>query len=117
MRILLAAAAVLALATPAVAHADDDEARQRARCAGGTAELRVEADDGRLEVELRVDAARRAGTVRVVLLHERVLVHRGTGRAGRYRLHRAIPDWQGRETVTARIATTRRGTCTLSVTV
>ena len=118
MRILLAAAAaLLALAAPGVAQADDDEARDRARCAGGTAELRVRADDHRLEVELRVDASRRAGTVRVVLLHERALVHRGTGRAGRYRLRRTVPDWPGRETLTARVSTARRGTCTLVVTV
>ena len=113
---LLAAAAC---AVPASAAADDD-ARVRAACAGGTAELRLKADDDTIEVELRL-SSRKRGTWRIVLLHDRMLVFQGTRRATgsgyAFRVRRTIPDWPGRETVTASMRTSTGRTCRLAATI
>ena len=111
-----------ALLVPAAAPADDgDQARTRVACAGGRAELRLERKDdaGRslIEVELRLDARGGTQALRVVLLHERRLVYSGVRRttaSGTYRLRRTVPDWPGRETVTARVGTTGGRTCVLA---
>ena len=112
----LLAAAALAVSAPAAA---DDDARVRAGCAGGTAELRLKAGGETIEVELRL-SSRRSGTWRIVLLHERALVFQGTRRATgsgySFRLRRSIPDWPGRETVTASMRTGNGRTCRLAAT-
>jgi hypothetical protein len=129
-RTIAVAAASLALAAPfpAVAHDDDggdDEVRVRVACIGGTAELRLKAeeddDGGTIEIELRADTRRRVATWRVVLLHERTLVFQGVRRSdssGRsLRMRRTVPDWPGLETVTARLTAGDRQTCRLNVTI
>jgi hypothetical protein len=122
----------LALIFPAAGAADsgdDDEARVRVACAGGTAELRVKAetdDDGAmLRIELRVETRRPIRSWRVVLLHERLLVldrvRRPDSSSHQLRIRFGLRDWPGRETVTARVtarlATGNARTCRLQVTI
>jgi hypothetical protein len=113
---VLALLTAAALVLPASASADDDT-RVRAACAGGTAELRLKADNDTIEVELRL-SARKSGTWRIVLLHERTLVFQGTrrttGSGYSFRVRRTIPDWPGRETVTASMRTASGRTCRLA---
>jgi hypothetical protein len=111
---------VVALAAAAPAAADDD-IRIRKACAGGTAELRLKADGGAIEVELRL-SSRRSGTWRVVLLHERNLffqgIRRATGSDGySWRVRRTVPNWPGSETITASMRTATTSTCRLSATI
>ena len=124
------AAALVALAAPGAAMgsgADDDEARVRVGCLGGKAELRVRAEEsdgdraGTLEVELRVEVERPVRSLRIVLLHERRLIFEGTrrpsGAGDSVRLRRIVPDWPGRETVTARVTAPSGRTCRLAATI
>lgn len=101
-----------------------DEARARVACAGGRAELRAEssADDAsRLRTELRIETPRPLPSWRVVLLHERTLVLNGVRRTDgsrrKLRVRLTLPDWPGRETVTARFTTREGRTCRLQVTI
>jgi hypothetical protein len=119
----IVALALVALTVPAGAGAsgrDGDDVRVRAACVGGRAELRLRADDGVLDIELRVDARSRSEW-RIVLLHERTLVYQGRRRpsAGGYsiRLQRTVPDWPGRETITARVKTATGRSCRLAATI
>jgi hypothetical protein len=129
------AAVAIALAVPAAGAAGDDEEEDesatRVSCAGGSAVLRLsgEEDDdddddddgGRIDVELRVDVRRPVLVWRIVLVHERRLVYRGTRRWSRprhsLRLARWVPDWAGRQTVTARLTTGAGRTCRLEATI
>jgi hypothetical protein len=143
MRIQVALAAVaLALAVPATGAAGDDdegdESVTRVSCLGGTAELRLEADgdeddegdegdnDSGIAVELRVSLRRPVVVWRLVLLHERRIVYRGTlhrrtrrSSTSGYSLHyaRRVPEWLGRQTVVARLATNSGRTCRLEATI
>jgi hypothetical protein len=119
----IVALVLVALTVPAGAGAsgrDGDDVRVRAACIGGRAELRLRADDGVLDIELRVDARSRAEW-RIVLLHERTLVYQGRRRpsAGGYsiRVQRTVADWPGRETITARIKTATGRSCRLAATI
>lgn len=127
MKTLLATVAALAVALtlPVAASAggvdEDDDVRVRKACSrGSTTTLRVRADDGVLEVELRVEPRRRVGAWSVVLLHERRIVYRGrlsgTG-GGSVRLRRNVPDLYGRDAVTARASGPLRETCRVSATI
>ena len=132
VRVAALALAVVALAAPATAAradgTDDDESRVRVACLGGTAELRVRVADNdddagapRLELELRVDAARSVRAWRIVLLHERRLIFEGMRRpaGGGYslRLRRLVPNWPGRETISARLTAPSGRTCRLAATI
>jgi hypothetical protein len=133
------AAVALALALPATGAADDDETEDnesltRIACVGGSAELRLRADDGgeaddddddggggEIEIELRVDVPRPVSSWRLVLLHERRLVYQGLRRSIRagyaLRYERIVPDWDGRQTVAARLSTATGRACRLEATV
>jgi hypothetical protein len=144
MRMFPALAAVaIALALPATGVAGDDESGDdesvtRVSCVGGTAELRLEeADDsegdedgddegdyeraGEIEIQLRVHVREPVPTWRLVLLHERRLVYQGVRRSTRdgyaLRYDREVPDWDGRQTVTARLATPSGRACRLEATI
>jgi hypothetical protein len=138
MRICAAFAAVaIALTVPAPGAADDEEVTvsvTRVSCMGGTAELRLEAEDDQesesdigipdetgIAVELRVTLRRPVVFWRLVLLHERRLVYRGTrrsiGSGYALRYSRRIPEWLGRQTVVARLATFSGRTCRLEATI
>ena len=139
MRIPAALAVVaVALAVPAPGAASDDEEGNvsvtRVSCMGGTAELRLEAEDddesedsgiamrpAGIAVELRVTVRRPVVFWRLVLLHERRLVYRGTRRSSgsgySLRYARRVPEWLGRQTVVARLATFSGRTCRLAATI
>jgi hypothetical protein len=141
MRTCAALAAVaIALAVPTPGAASDDEegtvAVTRAPCLGGTAQLRLEAeDDGEgegeadlgipdesgINVQLRVTLRRPVVFWRLVLLHERRIVYRGTRRTNgsgySLRYGRRVPEWLGRQTVVARVATFSGRTCRLEATI
>lgn len=124
-----AVAVLVALALPGLSAASgvkDDESRVRVACLGGTAELRLRArdedeEDATIEIELRVDVRRSVSTWRVVVLHERQLVYKGTRRSidsgYSYRLRRVVPNWPGSETVTARLTAPSGRTCRLAATI
>jgi hypothetical protein len=116
--LLVAVAIVCAAAMPGTAYADD-EARARTECSRGhDAELRVRADDGRLEVELRIESPPLARWS-VILLHERRIAFRGTvgaARSGGLRLRRSLRDLYGRDRVVARASGPRAEVCRLSAT-
>jgi hypothetical protein len=95
--------ALAALALPAAAAADD-EARTVAVCTSSAAgELRVRADDGRLELRFVLRTRRAAGLWRVGLVHERRLVWRGEARprgsARAFELRRRLDDLPGSDEV------------------
>lgn len=124
------AAVAIALAVPATGAASDDEDENesvtRVSCVGGTAELRLRAEDdddeagGEIAIELRVDVRRPVFTWRLVLLHERRIVYQGTRstRSGySLRFARSVPEWLGRQTVAARLATPSGRYCRLEATI
>jgi hypothetical protein len=138
MRIRAALAAVaIALAVPATGAGgegdeEENESVTRVSCLGGIAELRLETDDddddgaagdsdSEIAVALRVNARRPVAVWRLVLLHERRIVYRGTrrstGSSYRLRYTRRLPDWLGRQTVAARIAADIGRTCRLEATI
>lgn len=121
-----AVALVLALPGAGAGGADGEESRVRVACLGGVAELRLRAedegdDDGTIEIELRVGLRRQISPWRVVLLHERQLVFQGLRRASHvgyaFQLRRVVPDWPGRESVTARLTAPSGRTCRLSASI
>ena len=123
-----AVAVALALPGTGAAGADDEESRVSVACLGGIAELRLRAEDedddddaGTIEIELRVDLRRQISPWRVVLLHERQLVFQGLRRASRigyaFQVRRVVPDWPGRESVTARLTAPSGRTCRLSTSI
>jgi hypothetical protein len=133
------AAVAIALAVPAPGAANDDEEGNesvtRVSCLGGTAELRLEAEEDEegegdigigvgesgIAVELRVRVRRPVVAWRLVLLHERRIVYRGTrrsiGSGYSLRYARRVPEWLGRQTVVARLATYSGRTCRLEATI
>jgi hypothetical protein len=135
MKDLLAlAAAATALMAPGTGAAndanEDDEpvtrVSTRVSCVGGTAQLRLEAehDDGEvdaIQVELRVAVRRPVYSWRLVLVHERRLVYQGRRRShnsGHSLLYaRTVPEWEGRQTIVARLATPSGRTCRLQATI
>jgi hypothetical protein len=115
--------AALALPVPAGAGpggARDDDVRREGTCTGRSeTSLRLRADDGRIEVELEIEASRPGSRWSVILLHERRIVFRGALRArdDSVRLRKTVPDWFGSDTVVARATGPRREACRVSATV
>lgn len=122
---LLAAFATYgAMLLPTVAAADDGEreVRRAGTCTGSSrATIRLEVDDGSIDVEFEVRTASATKAWRVVLLHERrvafqgLLRPRGGGRS--IRLRRTVPDWFGRDTLVVRATGPGIETCRVSATV
>jgi hypothetical protein len=103
------ALAILALLLPTAAVADDGEreVRRAGTCTGSSrVTIRLEADDGKIEVEVEIRTRARTRAWRVVLVHERRVAFHGLVRprsGGRsIRLRRTLPDWFGRNTIVAR---------------
>ena len=124
MAAIVAAAGSLAVAAPAAADGggDDDDVRVRGTCTGSSrANLRVRADDARIRVEFELEPARRSGSWRLVVLHERRIVYRSTLAAprggGRLRLRRTVADWFGSDTIAVRATGPRGETCVATATV
>jgi hypothetical protein len=109
---VVCAAALAAVLGAGVAAADDGErGRHDVRVAGScgrgaSAELRLKADDGRIEVEFEVDHDRVGAFWRVVLVHERRVVWRGTVRtkkpSGSFDVERRVRDLPGADTLSVR---------------
>ena len=111
------AAVVAALAQGFSAAADDyrGESRVRGTCTNSsTLRLRIDRDDGRMRIDVRLAAARAVGAWQVVLVRERRIAFRGTvetsGKSSA-ELHRTVPDWPGMETVVLRATADTGETC------
>lgn len=124
-RTLLVAVAVacLALSAPIAAAADDGdrEVRRAGTCTGTSrATIRLEADDGKIEVEFEIRTRARTRAWRVVLVHERRVAFHGLVRprsGGRsVRLRRAVPDWFGRDAIVVRATGPGIETCRATAT-
>ncbi len=113
--------ACLLLALPASAQArggDDDELRTSGSCGGGArSELRLEADDGTIELRFEVRGARR-GSWRVVVVQERRVAWRGTvsasGGSRSFRIERVLDDLPGADAIMVRASGPRGVTCNAS---
>jgi hypothetical protein len=121
----LAVAAVALAATlvlPFRAAADDGgdrEVRATRSCSRGSETmLRARTDDGSIRIELRIDPSR-AGSWRVIFLHERRIAYRGTLRpsssSGNVRLRRTVPDLYGRDSLVFRSTGPRGESCRVAV--
>jgi hypothetical protein len=124
--VVLAVAALLVLAAPVTARADDgDEADvrvERSCTARSTVRLRVRTrDEDELRVDYAIRTARRGASWSVVVVHERRIAWRGPARTGSSSgdLSRrlTLPDWPGRNTVTVRALGPGGEVCRASVTI
>jgi hypothetical protein len=121
---LTAAALALLVCAPQAAAKDGDggrDARVGGTCTrGASAELRVRSQDRTIRVEFVVNPRSRRGEWRIVLVHERRVEWRGSGRAsgsgGPIRVRRAVRDLAGPDQITTRASGPRGITCTASVT-
>lgn len=117
---MLASAALAvcaALSAPAVASADDGrEARKAVSCtASSRIEIRLRADDGKIRLELEIEARRPGAAWNVVLLRERRIAFRGVVRARsgsrQAKLRRTFDDWFGRDSFVIRASGPLAETC------
>lgn len=119
----LGAALGLAFASPAAADGGSRaDVRVQGVCTGAsTAALRVRAEEGRLRIEFRLDAARPYGAWTVVVLRERRIVFRGTvqtGRGGRaVEVRRTVEGWPGTNAIVVRAWTRGGQSCRATATV
>ena len=116
--------ACLALGLPTVATADNGEreVRRAGTCTGSSrATIRLEAEDGKIDVEFEIRTPTRTRAWRIVLLHERRVAFqafvrpRSGGRS--IRLRRILPDWFGRDTIVVRATGPGVETCRATATV
>lgn len=124
MALVTAFVTCLALLLPTVAAADDGEreVRRAGTCtASSTATIRLEADDGKIDVEFEVRTRSATKQWRVVLLHERRVAFQGQVKprsGGRsIRLRRTLPDWFGKDTVVIRATGPGIETCRATATI
>jgi hypothetical protein len=109
-RLLLATVLITLLATPTAwaRHGDDDNrVRTTATCSGGLhAELKLKADDGRIEVEAEIEHLPSTRPWSIVLIADRTVAWRGTIRpTGRtIKLERRLPDLPGADQIGLRAA-------------
>ena len=124
MALVAALVTCLALLLPTVAAADDGdrEVRRAGTCtASSRATIRLEADDGTIDVEFEVRTQSTTKQWRVVLLHERRVAFQGPVKprsGGRsIRLRRTIPDWFGKDTIVVRATGPGIETCRATATI
>ena len=122
---VLLAGLLLALpaSSPARGGDDDgggggDEIRTSGSCGGGaSAELRIRAKDGTIELRFEVRGARR-GSWLVVVVQERRIAWRGTASAGSgsrsFRVERNLDDLPGADAIMVRASGPRGLTCNAS---
>jgi 2-methylaconitate cis-trans-isomerase PrpF len=109
----LVATFALVAAAPAVAS-DDDDIIRRGSCSGATDwKLKLDHDDGRIEVEFEVDQNRRGERWRVVLRRDGNRVFKGVrtthGRSGSFEVERKIRNPAGPDRIKARAVNLRSG--------
>lgn len=115
--VLAAVATCAALSLPAVASADEgDEVRKAAACTGSSrVEIRLRADDGKIRLELEIEARKPSVAWSVILLRERRIAFRGTVRARsgsrEAKLRRTFEDWFGRDSFVIRASGPQAETC------
>lgn len=128
--VLVRSCAVLAItvallaagAAPASARDDDRrEARVAGTCGkGASSKLRLRSRDGEIRVEFEVRRNRRGERWRVVLVHERRVVWRGSVRTSRsrgsFRVRRTLRDLRGSDRVKVRASGPRGVTCAAAAT-
>jgi hypothetical protein len=116
----LLTAALVAGGGPASARGGDDaKVRASGTCSAGTHQkLVAESDDGRIEVEVEVDADRAGETWHVTMAHNGSrFVSRSrvtAGRSGSFEIARRVADRAGRDTFTA-VATHAGERCSATV--
>jgi hypothetical protein len=80
--------------------------------------MRLRADKGVIRIELELQHRRRAGSWRVVVLHERRIAARatlaGARAAGDLELRRTVPDWFGTDRIVIRATGPRAELCALT---
>jgi hypothetical protein len=123
----LFAAALVAVAIPTRAAADDGASRgdvrvTRSCTAKSRAELRVRArEHDELRVDLELRTSRRGAPWMVVIVHERQLVFRGSLRtsqgSGTLSVRRTIQDWFGEDALSVRATGPGGETCGASATI
>lgn len=112
---LAALVATVALAAAAPAHAGgDDDVIRRGSCSGATDwKLKLDHDDGRIEVEFEVDQNRSGERWRVVLRRDGNRVFKGVrtthGRSGSFEVERKIRNPAGPDRIKARAVNLRTG--------
>jgi hypothetical protein len=125
MFLLTGVAICAALSLPAHAAADDDrrEVRKAGTCtASSRVNIRLRAEDGEIRVEVEIETRRATAAWKVILLHDRRIVYRGSVYAGSgggrsLRLRRTLADWFGLDTIVVRASGPRLETCRVSATV
>lgn len=113
-RLLPLVLVLLLIGSTTAAARGSDDVRVAGSCGrGASAELRLKADDGGIEVEYRVRRGRSGERWSVVLVHERRVTWRGrvTTRDSGLRVRRMLPDLGGADEITARAAGPRGLTC------
>jgi hypothetical protein len=119
----LVAGTGLVLASQAAADGGHDtDVRVKGSCTGSTtSELRVRTQDGRLQIEFRIDTKRRYRAWSLVILRERRIVFRRTVRAGSgghaVDVRRTIDDWPGTDAIVARASARGGQSCVATVAV
>ena len=109
----------LLLALPASAFADDDVRASGTCGAGAKSELRLDSHDGAIRVRFEVDGRRAGERWRIVLVHERRVVWRGTRRtrsSTRLRVRRSIANYAGADYVRVRASGPHGNTCSAGAT-
>jgi hypothetical protein len=115
----------LAFASPVFAHDDDDDVSKAGVCTkSSSSRLDLRRDSSgpgsgnRIDVTFTVRARRSGVTWRVVLLHDRRIVFRGTRRTrpprASFVVRQMLEDWYGSEAVTARATSPRGEVCRAS---
>jgi hypothetical protein len=113
------AAALASAAGAAADHGGRDEARARADCGGAALSLRLRVDDGRIRIDVELEA-RSPSRWSVVVVHERQIVYRGSHRLrrrGELELRRYVDDWFGTDRVAVRVSGGAHAACSVSATV
>ena len=122
-RTILLFLGALAFASPVFAHDYDDHVSKAGVCTKSSSsrlDLRRESSGPgkRIDVTFTVRARRSGVAWRVVLLHDRRIVFRGTRRTrpprASFVLQQTLDDWYGSETVTARATSPRGEVCRAS---
>lgn len=118
--VLLALALGNGAPTATASVSRDDEARQEGRCAGHVRwRMEADSDDGRIEVEVRIDPRRPRQRWSWVLLHNGTFSDRGAARTGRtsgfFEVERSAVDVDGADSFRLR-ATRKAVVCVARVT-